>query len=305
MIVMNSKDLLEKAMKKAREEASREKNRQKADVMRISVFTQVVIDELKKALNKSKKELTPFEQEIIKTIVDFRELGNERRKAQESNKIIDTLYKEHKMKAKYARNFRESGDIRKAYYGRIKSIIKKIKLEPMEKFHANVKKLPGLKDEPTIIICGPPNVGKSEFLTNVSGRRVKVKPYPFTTKHILVGHSKLGYQDYQWIDTPGLLDRPPEKRNEIEKRAVAALTHLSRRLVFLVDPSENCGYTIKEQLHLKKQLEKETKPEKMITIATHADIVTEKPQEADEFINATDKEQVQQTAEKVLKKLFK
>ena len=63
-------------------------------------------------------------------------------------------------------------------------------------------------------------------------------------------------EKYQVIDTPGLLDRPFLKRNDIEKQAVAALSYLADLIIFILDPSETCGYTLKDQYNLLEQIKK-------------------------------------------------
>lgn len=52
------------------------------------------------------------------------------------------------------------------------------------------------------------------------------------------------------IDTPGLLDRPLEERNTIEMQAVTALAHLNACILYFIDISETCGYTIDSQVAL-------------------------------------------------------
>ena len=49
------------------------------------------------------------------------------------------------------------------------------------------------------------------------------------------------------IDTPGLLDRPLEDRNDIELQAISALRYVGDVLLFILDPSEECGFTMAEQ----------------------------------------------------------
>ncbi len=302
---MDHKELLEKAMKKARQEAGRKKDKKDADVARIDTFTAVVLSKLELLLKKSRKPLNAFEKEIMSTMVDLPKLKQDRARTKESIKIIRRLHDEYKMKVKYSRNFRESGEYRKEYYGRIKSILKKIDFNEMEKFNALLKKIPRVKDRPTIIICGPPNVGKSEFLKSLSGKEVEVQPYPFTTKNLLIANYEKDHIKYQWIDTPGLLDRPAKKRNKIEKRAVAAIAHLSKKLLFLLDPSEYCGTKLENQLQLAESIREELKPEKMILVATHADVTKKKVKGVIAHVNAKKPEQVREVADKVIKELFK
>ncbi|HEX9567892.1 MAG TPA: GTP-binding protein, partial [Thermoplasmata archaeon] len=50
--------------------------------------------------------------------------------------------------------------------------------------------------------------------------------------------------------TPGLLDRPMDKRNKMERQAIAALAHLANGVLFLLDPTETCGYPLDDQRRL-------------------------------------------------------
>jgi GTP1/Obg family GTP-binding protein len=52
----------------------------------------------------------------------------------------------------------------------------------------------------------------------------------------------------QVIDTPGVLDRPLEERNTIEMQSITALAHLRACVMYVVDISEQCGYSIKQQV---------------------------------------------------------
>jgi nucleolar GTP-binding protein len=79
---------------------------------------------------------------------------------------------------------------------------------------------------------------------------VEVQPYAFTTKSLFVGHMDYKYLRWQLIDTPGILDHPLEQRNTIEMQSVTALAHLRACIMFFIDLSEQCGYSIKEQISL-------------------------------------------------------
>jgi len=50
------------------------------------------------------------------------------------------------------------------------------------------------------------------------------------------------------IDTPGILDHPLEQRNIIEMQAITALAHLHCCVLYFIDISEQCGYTIEQQV---------------------------------------------------------
>lgn len=102
---------------------------------------------------------------------------------------------------------------------------------------------------PTVIVSGPPNVGKSTLVSAISSAKPEVASYPFTTKEIHVGHMDCGIK-VQVIDTPGILDRPDYKRNVIERRAVNALKNLQGLIIFLFDVSKSANYDPEEQLKI-------------------------------------------------------
>ena len=61
-------------------------------------------------------------------------------------------------------------------------------------------------------------------------------------------------EEIQMVDTPGLLDRPLYERNDIELQAILALNYLANLILFIIDASEFCGYTIDEQINLFKEI---------------------------------------------------
>jgi len=115
-----------------------------------------------------------------------------------------------------------------------------------------LKGLPDVRpDEPAIAVAGYPNVGKSSFVNAVTRASNEIASYPFTTRAVQLGHFERDRVRYQIVDTPGLLDRPADERNDIERQAVSALEHLADAVVFLVDASGDCGYPIDAQLELR------------------------------------------------------
>jgi nucleolar GTP-binding protein len=147
--------------------------------------------------------------------------------------------------------------IQKEVYGRMSSIMKSIDkdLKFLNEARNTLRKLPDVDvDAPTIVVAGYPNTGKSSFVALATKARPEVATYPFTTKGISIGHFTRDNIRYQVIDTPGLLDRPMSDRNDIELQAITALKHLGSVLLYLVDASETCGYTVDDQKRLYEEI---------------------------------------------------
>ena len=70
-----------------------------------------------------------------------------------------------------------------------------------------------------IAIVGNPNVGKSVMFNNLTGTYVTVSNYPGTTVEVSKGKCKIGDEQFEVIDTPGMYSLFPiteEERNGIE-----------------------------------------------------------------------------------------
>jgi nucleolar GTP-binding protein len=143
--------------------------------------------------------------------------------------------------------------IKSSFYGRLSSYINQISKDLLFLQDAKNKfrNLPAVDPQvPTLVVAGFPNVGKSKLVTVLSTAAPQIAPYPFTTKGIVVGHIEDDWRKFQIIDTPGLLDRSFEDRNDIEKQAVLALRYLTDIMLFILDPSETCGYSMEKQTEL-------------------------------------------------------
>lgn len=119
-----------------------------------------------------------------------------------------------------------------------------------------LRKLPVIStDEFTIVVAGYPNVGKSSFIRLVSSAEPEIASYPFTTKGVIVGHRNAERRKrIQFIDTPGLLDRTDDERNAIEKQALNALVYVADLVLFVIDASEHCGYSVEAQEKLREEI---------------------------------------------------
>lgn len=156
-----------------------------------------------------------------------------------------------------ARKADNSLTVRKQAVARIASIVHQIDkdLRFLNDVRNVLRKLPHIEDEFTVVIAGYPNVGKSSFIRRVSTADPEIASYPFTTKEIIVGHRKTGRSRVQFVDTPGILDRPMEDRNAIEQQALTAIINVADVVLFITDPSEHCGYSIEDQERLLHEVE--------------------------------------------------
>ncbi len=186
---------------------------------------------------------------------------------------------------------------RKQAFARLADVVEQIEadLERIADARDALRDLPDLRpEEPAIVVAGYPNVGKSSFVNSVTRASGTVDSYPFTTTQLGVGHVERDYVRYQLVDTPGLLDRPPEQRNDIESQAASALTHLADCVLVLVDASEACGYPLADQVALRDALDGEFDVP-LLTVCNKAD--RSRDVEADHYMSVAEDENVEAVLE--------
>jgi len=167
--------------------------------------------------------------------------------------LIEQIARDYVRLIKYAQSLFQCKQLKRAALGRMATITKRLKgsLEYLEQVRQHLGRLPSIDPNTrTLLICGYPNVGKSSFLKSVTRADVDVQPYAFTTKSLYVGHFDYKYLRFQAIDTPGILDHPLEEMNTIEMQSITAIAHLRSVVLYFVDLSEQCGYTIEAQVQL-------------------------------------------------------
>ncbi|RWR83209.1 GTP binding domain-containing protein [Cinnamomum micranthum f. kanehirae] len=167
--------------------------------------------------------------------------------------IIGKISKDYVRLLKYGDSLYRCKSLKVAALGRMCTVVKRIgpSLAYLEQIRQHMARLPSIDPNTrTILICGYPNVGKSSFINKITRADVDVQPYAFTTKSLFVGHTDYKYLRYQVIDTPGILDRPFEDRNIIEMCSITALAHLRAAVLFFLDISGSCGYSIAQQAAL-------------------------------------------------------
>ena len=194
-----------------------------------------------------------FYRQFARIFFPDEEVKRARGKIISSIRIVRKLSGEYLRKIDRVSNVNQFLIVRKKAYGRMASVLKRGKkqIELVREIWLTMRKLPTIsRNTPTIVVAGPPNVGKSSLVRKVSTAKVEVASYPFTTKEISIGHFTYEKRKYQIMDTPGLLDRPMEKRNLIEKKTIICLRHAADLIVFMFDVSGERYYSVREQINL-------------------------------------------------------
>ncbi|MCJ1370689.1 Nucleolar GTP-binding protein 1 [Loxospora ochrophaea] len=167
--------------------------------------------------------------------------------------LIETVSRDYVRLLKYAQSLFQCKQLKRAALGRMATICRRLRdpLVYLEQVRQHLGRLPSIDPNTrTLLICGYPNVGKSSFLRSVSRADVDVQPYAFTTKSLFVGHFDYKYLRFQAIDTPGILDHPLEDMNTIEMQSITAIAHLRSAILYFMDLSEHCGYSVQAQIQL-------------------------------------------------------
>lgn len=269
--VANSKELLDIAFKKAMKSSAQVSlnasiliKAKKKESRRIKVAIEVLLDRILKIIKMVPiiDELPDFYKELASLLVDIDELKLKLGRLNGIMPVLRKIGREHLIKLRKIEAPNEGDKLRRSAFGRISSIINKQNenLEHLNNIRGRLREIPSIDyTMPCIVVAGYPNVGKSSIVINIStNKKIEVQEYPFTTKKIAIGHLNIERRfdtiKIQCLDTPGILDRPMIKRNNIELQAILALRLISDLILFVFDPTPSCGYSIESQIELYKEI---------------------------------------------------
>lgn len=289
--LLTAEELLDKAFSRAAR-AGRAKSGVDAQQSMLQTATNIVSDNLENTVTAwpDFDELHPFYHELADAVAGVDELR------QHLNELSWVSRKASDIRGEYHR--RLAGDpetarkLRKQAFARIADVVEEIEddVTALADAREKLRTLPDIRpEEPTLVVAGYPNVGKSSFVNAVTRADNETASYPFTTTGIHVGHIERERIRYQLVDTPGLLDRPPAERNEIESQAVSALEHAADAVLVLVDASGDCGYPLDVQLDLRDDVAARFDVP-VLTVCNKAD--RSRAVEADHYMSITDDENV-------------
>ncbi|MCT9095432.1 NOG1 family protein [Haloarchaeobius sp. HME9146] len=286
-----SEELIDKAFSRAAR-AGRAKSGHDAQTSMLQTASNILSDNLENVVTAwpDFDEVDPFYYELADAIVDVDEVRKSLSEVTWASRKTAEIRSEYE--GRMRRNDLDTArKFRKQAFARLADVVEEVEDDLLRLGAARdeLKTLPDINpDEPAIVVAGYPNVGKSSFVNAVTRARHETATYPFTTKGIGVGHFERQRIRYQIVDTPGLLDRPPQDRNDIEAQAVSALTHLADCVLFVLDASANCGYPLDDQLELLAAVEDQFGDVPVITVCNKSDV--SRDVEADYYMSVTEDE---------------
>ncbi|WP_346865221.1 GTPase [Methanocalculus sp. MSAO_Arc2] len=257
--VPTADEILDRSFRRAAKKMREKRNRNRANEEFVRAVTQSVHDRLVAIIQSFPQidSLPPFYRDLVDILFGIEEMRKK------FGAVGWAAWHTRDIGMDLAQSMRRSPDslaIRKQAVARIASVVHQIDadLRFLNDARNILRKLPVVSpDEFTIVVAGYPNVGKSSFIRLVSTATPEVASYPFTTKGVIVGHRELSWRErVQFIDTPGILDAGGEReRNIIERQALNALIYVADVILFILDPSEHCGYDLDTQQLLLEEIQ--------------------------------------------------
>lgn len=279
--VLSAEKLLDKAFKKASKKYKRGDNQKETKKKTVSAKLNSIAHTVEDTLERYEEEfpsidmLPTFHREVIDIMIGVDRLKKSLGAVNWAKRKIKRTLMESARDLQKKRSEEEIERLRRRAYGRTSSFVEQISddLKFLDECRVKLNKLPDIRvDLPTIVVAGYPNVGKSLLVSKMSSGKPKVAVYPFTTKKVGIGHLEVERVKCQLIDTPGILDRPNEERNEIEMQAVNALKSLADVVIYMYDPTGTCGYPLEKQDALADEIKEMFSEEYIIEVDNKSDL---------------------------------
>lgn len=221
-------------------------------------------------------DLHPFHRDLMDTLYEKNHYKVSLGSISKAKTFVEQVSRDYIRLLKFGQSLFQCKQLKRAALGRMATIVKKLKdaLSYLEQVRQHIGRLPSIDPNTrTLLICGYPNVGKSSFLRCITKADVDVQPYAFTTKSLYVGHFDYKYLRFQAIDTPGILDRPTEEMNNIEMQSIYAIAHLRSCVLYFMDLSEQCGFSIESQVKLFNSIKPLFANKSVLVVVNKTDII--------------------------------
>jgi nucleolar GTP-binding protein len=221
-------------------------------------------------------QLHPFERALLELTIGEEQYTNSVHGVKALRKSVVGIAKGYAARCSKAPTKKEALDLRDEGFANVDSTYKRQAyiLDQLKEVAKSLRQLPVVDPKlPTIALVGAPNVGKSSLVQLLSSGLPEVQNYPFTTRSIKMGHFYVNSRRHQVTDTPGILCRPEEDRNAMEKLTLASLEHLPTSVLFVMDLTGECGTSLLHQWKIRQEL-KERFPGKIwIDVFSKADLL--------------------------------
>ncbi|XP_020581556.1 nucleolar GTP-binding protein 1 isoform X2 [Phalaenopsis equestris] len=264
-MVMPSADILSSALRKARNIAAtkgianiakRERNKgaKQLDALmkELAVPLRVYIESFPK-----KWSLHPYERSLIQLTFGDGSYEEVLKRVDDLRKKLLSVGKQHASFCAQSLSKREAEERLKEGLKKLEEVfeLEKIAVDNLLNVAKTLRAMPVVDlQTPTLCLVGAPNVGKSSLVRILSTGKPEVCNYPFTTRGILMGHIALNYENYQVTDTPGLLRRHDDDRNNLELLTLAVLEHLPTAILYVHDLTGECGISSADQFIIYKDI---------------------------------------------------
>ncbi|HIP65000.1 MAG TPA: GTP-binding protein [Pyrodictium sp.] len=215
--------------------------RREFEIKRLELVYNIVRDKLQKVLEMPRLEaMDEFHRRLIEEFIGAEVYEEALKRVRLAIKLARRFWDEYRVLIATSQSVEEAKKYRKEGCGRILSLVRRL--------DKHLKLLRRVREElvqthvvseglPVVVVAGIPSAGKSTLISRLSTAKPEVAPYPFTTKNIIVGKVVFKNQIFYMVDTPGILERPMHQHNQIERKALVALTSLPDAILFLYDVS--------------------------------------------------------------------
>ncbi|KAI4379497.1 hypothetical protein MLD38_005785 [Melastoma candidum] len=287
-MVMQSVDILSSAMRKARRVsptkgianiAKRERNK---GAKQLDSLMKELAAPLKVYIEKfpDKKGLHPYERSLIELTLGDGNYEEVIRRVDSLRKKVVSVGKEHASLCAKSLSKREAEERLNQGTCKLEEIFHREgkAVDELVNIAKTLRAMPVVQLEtPTLCLVGAPNVGKSSLVRLLSSGKPEICNYPFTTRGVLMGHIVMNHQRFQVTDTPGLLSRSDEKRNNLEKLTLAVLSHLPTAILYVHDLSGECGTSPSDQCMIYKEIRRRFKEHLWLDVVSKCDLLQGSP----------------------------
>jgi nucleolar GTP-binding protein len=290
---LTADELVDKAFSRAAR-AGRAKSGIDAQQSMLQTAANIVSDNLENVVTgwPDLATLHPFYYELADAVAGVDELRQHLNELGWASRKATDIRTEYEGRL-YAGDAETARKLRRQAFARLADVVDEVAddVAALSEAREQLRVLPDVRpDEPTIAVAGYPNVGKSSFVNSLTRASNETASYPFTTTAIHVGHVERDRVRYQLVDTPGLLDRPPAERNDVESQATSALTHAADAVLVVLDASGDCGYPLADQLELLADV-RDRFDVPVVSVCNKAD--RSRDVEADHYMSVTEGENVE------------